>query len=386
MGQARSEFESAFREAVGATAARATGMGREALYVALRALGIGEGDRVGLPAYTCLAVVEPVLLAGAVPVFLDIDSYATIDPSALELLAPGALKAVVLQHTFGVPGRVLEIVEQSRRIGAAVVEDCAHVFGSSSDGVPLGRLGDAAVWSLGWSKPMPLGSGGVVTANSVELAGRIDAELERLANRRGKLSALSLGTRRRIHRASEMFGAGLGLKRLYGELTKRGFLRETFETRGPAYCPPGYVKLMDEPTARAGLRLLAEWPRIRERRRDGAEVIRARLAERRLPTWPVPCRADVTMLVYPVLAPNKPALLDEAHRRSLDVGGWYESPVHPAPRESWPALGYEPGSCPWGEELGRHVVHIPTDSPALDASLDFLIHRLTRSRPPRKRR
>ncbi len=71
MGSHRREFESALREALGVAGARAMGQGREALYVLLRALGVGEGDRVGITGYTCLSVVEPVLLTGAHPVYLD---------------------------------------------------------------------------------------------------------------------------------------------------------------------------------------------------------------------------------------------------------------------------------------------------------------------------
>ncbi len=377
MGSARSEFESAFRESLGVAGARALGQGREALYVLLKALGVGEGDRVGVTAYTCLSVVEPVLLTGAHPVYLDVDSYANIDPASLEELARGSLKVIILQHTWGVPGRLPELLDQCRRIGAAVVEDCAHAFGCAWDGTPLGRFGDAAIFSLGWAKPMSAGTGGLVTTNSKALLERVDAEVARVARERAAPTSLFFEAQRNIFKCAAVLGAGLKLKMLFLELARRGILAETFEMRGPSHYPPRYVTLMDERTARAGMWLLADWPRVQSRRREGMEFIRRRLAERKLPPWPVPCSADVTMLVYPMLAAKKHALVTEAHRRGLDVHGWYENPVHPLPEEAWLSVGYEPGSCPWGEKLGRHVVHVPPDSPSLEASVDFLVSRLT---------
>ena len=372
----RQEFESAFRETLGVSGVRAVGMGRQALYVLLRALGVGPGDRVGVTGYTCLSVVEPVLLLGAHPVYLDVDSYANIDPDSLAAFAPGSLKAVILQYTWGVPGRLPELLEQCRRIGAAVVEDCAHAFGCSWDATPLGRFGDGAIFSLGWAKPMTAGAGGMVAANSPELLDRVDAELERTATAPGIAGSLFFEAQRKMFRGASAVGAGVKLKMLFLELAKRGIMAETFEMRGPEFLPSRYVKRMDERTARAGLRLLAEWPRVRDRRREGMEFIRRTLAGRKLPPWPVPCTAEATMLVYPMLAARKYELIAEAHRRGLDIHGWYESPVHPMPREGWHAVGYEAGSCPWGEEIGRHVVHVPPDSPALERSVEFLVTRL----------
>ena len=385
MDSCRGEFESAFRESVGVAAARAVGRGREALYVLLKALGVGDGDRVGVIGYTCLSVVEPVLLTGAAPVYLDIDSYANIDPASLEELAPGSLKVVILQYTWGVPGRLCELLEQCRRIGAAVVEDCAHAYGSSWDGTPLGRFGDGAIFSLGWAKPMSAGAGGLVTVNSRTLLDRVDAGLERAAVSPDVVSSLAFEAQRKVFHGAAALGAGLRLKMVFLELARRGILSETFEMRGPKHRPPRYVKRMDERTARAGLALLAGWPRVRDRRREGAELIRKRLAEASLPPWPIPCMADVTMLVYPMLAANKSPLIAEAHRRGLDVHGWYENPVHPMGEPGWRSVGYEPGSCPWGEKLGRHVVHVPPDSPALARSVEYLVARLSRANPRPRR-
>src|SRR5213594_1459050 len=96
------QFEAAFADYQEAAAARAFWMGRIGLYAVLKALGVGQDDRVGICSYTCVGVVEAVTRLRARPVFLDVDRHMNISTAALEQQAQ-PLKALVLQHTFGVP-------------------------------------------------------------------------------------------------------------------------------------------------------------------------------------------------------------------------------------------------------------------------------------------
>jgi len=157
--------------------------GRVALYVLLKCLGVGDGDGVLVPGYTCAMVPGAVRFAGAKPIYADIDSTtynATLDTlqQALTRSTGVTVKALVLQHTYGIPANVVRITDWARRRGIAVIEDCAHALGSryrDVDGTwrEVGTGGDAAIFSSQWSKPVSTGLGGWMTTSDLELARRV---------------------------------------------------------------------------------------------------------------------------------------------------------------------------------------------------------------------
>src|SRR6266478_6969649 len=131
--------------------------GRVALYAILKALGIARGDRVVVPGYTCFAVPSAVCFAGAETVFADIEpptfnvSLETIT-SALRAAGGASAKAIIIQHTYGIPAETARIVSWARERGIATIEDCAHVWGSryrdaSDKWLPVGALADASFFS-----------------------------------------------------------------------------------------------------------------------------------------------------------------------------------------------------------------------------------------------
>jgi dTDP-4-amino-4,6-dideoxygalactose transaminase len=143
--------------------------GRVAFYHILKALGVGQGDEVILPAFTCVVVPSAIVYLGATPVYVDIDA-ATFNMNAAQLaskISPRT-KIVVAQHTFGLPAPMDEIRAAVAASGRAneikIVEDAAHAFGSTYAGQPVGTLGDAAFFSTQWSKPFTTGLGGIAVS------------------------------------------------------------------------------------------------------------------------------------------------------------------------------------------------------------------------------
>jgi len=380
MDSCRREYEERFRELVGAGGARAFGRGRHALLVLLKALGVEKGDRVGVCGYTCLSVAEPVMLCGATPVYLDVDEQTCIDPGAIEAQPSGSLKAVILQHTFGVPGRLRELLDACRRIGARVVEDCAHALGSSWNGVPLGKFGDGAIYSFGWGKSYTTGQGGMLTVNSRQLLENVDAEIAGWALAESPWSELLLDCQRRVYWRSLGAGCEVAWKTFYLELCKRGMIHESFELGGSRFLRRGYARVAGERTSRAGLDQLRGWNRLKQVRRENTQWIRERLSGAGLPLWPVPAEADAILLGYPLWAPDKRNVLAAARRKRLDIDGWYESPVHPLAEGDLWAAGYTAGSCPRAEQMARHLIHVPTASSSVRKSLDAAIRLITAAR------
>src|ERR1022692_1606882 len=143
--------------------------GRIAMCAILKALGIGRGDEVIIQAFTCVAVPCPVLATGAEPVFADIDaSTFNLDPSSVEERITARTRAIVVQHTFGIPADMDSILRIARSRGIYVIEDCCHTLASSYRGARVGTLGDAAFSAYRWGKPLVLGIGGTAIIHAEE--------------------------------------------------------------------------------------------------------------------------------------------------------------------------------------------------------------------------
>jgi dTDP-4-amino-4,6-dideoxygalactose transaminase len=112
------------------------------LFILLKALDVNPGDKVGVCAFTCLAVVEAVKVCGAIPVYLDIDEHLCIDPQEILIQDAGSLKVVILQHTFGNPGRFEQLLAACNKIGAKIIEDCAHSLDCRWNNQKLGKWGE----------------------------------------------------------------------------------------------------------------------------------------------------------------------------------------------------------------------------------------------------
>lgn len=144
------------------------------LMLTMQALGIGEGDEVLAPAHTAFPTIEAIYLAGATPVFLDIDDSATLDPAWLEPRVTARTKAIVPVHLYGHPCDMDVVGSVARRHGLAVIEDCAQAHGSEFRGKRVGTFGNAGVLSFYPSKNLTvLGDGGAVLVDDGVLAQRL---------------------------------------------------------------------------------------------------------------------------------------------------------------------------------------------------------------------
>ncbi|MDW8043779.1 MAG: DegT/DnrJ/EryC1/StrS family aminotransferase [Nitrososphaerota archaeon] len=146
--------------------------GTVALKVALRAAGVGRGDRVVTSPYTFVATVSVIAELGAVPVLVDlIDGGLHMDPAeAADVAERVGAKAVIPVHIAGMPNPMDELQRLSGDAGVAVVEDAAQAHGSEWRGRRTGSLGTMGCFSFQSSKVMTAGEGGCITTDSDELA------------------------------------------------------------------------------------------------------------------------------------------------------------------------------------------------------------------------
>ncbi len=135
---------------------------RVAIALALQRLGVGPGDRVLVPAYHCLSMVEPIVFCGAEPCFFALTPALGVPLDALAARDLSGVRALLVTHYFGFPQAMEAICAFARSRGIAVVEDCAHAVFGHADGRPIGSWGDYAAVSL--MKFFPVYDGGCLAS------------------------------------------------------------------------------------------------------------------------------------------------------------------------------------------------------------------------------
>jgi 8-amino-3,8-dideoxy-alpha-D-manno-octulosonate transaminase len=159
------EFERLFSNKIGTKYTLGVTSGTAALVIALKASGIGPGDKVIVPACTFVATPGAVICAGAVPVFADIDESYSIDPAEIGRLADVFTKAVIPVPFHGNPCKMDKIMAEAMKYKLMVIEDVAQSCGSSYHGRFSGSFGNIGCFSLQLNKIITTGDGGAVTTD-----------------------------------------------------------------------------------------------------------------------------------------------------------------------------------------------------------------------------
>jgi|JI9StandDraft_2_1071091.scaffolds.fasta_scaffold01006_6 dTDP-4-amino-4,6-dideoxygalactose transaminase len=166
------KFETRFADMIGAKRALAVNNGTAALSTALAAAGIGPGDEVLVPAYTWMATPAAPVLAGAVPVLVDIDESLTIDPADIERKITPYTKAIIPVHMVNAPANMDAIMAIARRRGLLVIEDACQAVGVQYGDRYCGSIGHMGAFSFNRYKNMSIGEGGAVCTSEPRLYDR----------------------------------------------------------------------------------------------------------------------------------------------------------------------------------------------------------------------
>lgn len=172
LGRYTREFETEFARVCKVSHAVALNSGTSAIEIALRALGVKEGDEIIVPTNTFTATIAAAHFAGAKPVLVDIEGPSLcLDLANLKKSLSSRTRGVIVVHIGGVicPD-ISELAEFCQAKGLVLVEDAAHAQGSLSEGQPAGSFGNAGCFSFYPTKVMTTGEGGMITTNSEDLA------------------------------------------------------------------------------------------------------------------------------------------------------------------------------------------------------------------------
>lgn len=351
--------------------------GRVGLYAMLKALGVGEGDDVAFQAFTCLAMPEAVMATGARCRYVDIEpDGVNVDPAALARRITPNTRAIVVQHTYGIPARMDEVLAVARQADLPLIGDCCHTLLSTYAGRPVSEFGEGSFFSHEWGKPVIIGIGGSVRVNDERLLAELRRAYEGFVeppasvSRKVRMQYLAF---RMFYRPSVYWT----IKRLFHWTSRLGLGRGNFnpiadgEQRSEEFSwrmSSHHRKLLGRKLQLAE----AEGRHAREIAAIYDEGIRAAGAVR-----PVrPAQAECTLARYPLLVDNKDEMLARAQEAKVEVSGWYATPVHPVEREQWPLIHYEATSCPNAERNAGRIVSLPlgpkVDAKAARRIIDFL--------------
>ena len=276
------EFELELSRRLGVEHCLLCSSGTAALCTALAAAEIGAGDEVVVPPFTFVATLEAVILAGAVPVFADIDATLGLDPAAVERAIGPRTRAVLVVHMCGSMARIDRLVEVCDRRGVMLIEDTAQALGATFRGRALGTFGRIGCFSFDAVKTVTCGEGGGIATRERALWERADQYADHGHDHAGANRGLDghpiLGTNYRI---SELHAAvGLAqLRKLDAMIATQRRHKAALE-RVLASCPDVTLREIPDPEGDSATFLtffLADLDRAREAAR---ELERAGVGER----------------------------------------------------------------------------------------------------------
>jgi UDP-4-amino-4-deoxy-L-arabinose-oxoglutarate aminotransferase len=242
-GRHATAFEEEFAASIGARAAVAVASATGGMHVALRALGIGPGDEVVTPSLTWVSTVNLIVLAGATPVFADVDrDTLMVRPDAVARALTPRTRLIIPVHYAGAPADLEPLRRLAAERGVPLIEDAAHAAGTEYRGEPIGRRG-TAIFSFHPIKNITTGEGGMIVSDDDEFLARV--------------------RRLKFH--------GLGVDAFDRQQQGRSPQAEVVE--------PGYKYNLTDLAAVLGRRQLARLGEFNRKRAELAAAYRARLAE-----------------------------------------------------------------------------------------------------------
>lgn len=373
-------FGREFAQTVGGTYGIPFWKARVALYAVLKALGIGKGDEVIVPGYTCVMDVNPIMYVGARPRYADIDPETfNASPESVRSLVNENTKMILCQHTYGIPADVDKLHRIAADCGAWLIEDCCLSLGSRVNGRPVGTFGDGAYWSFQWNKIFTTGLGGMVTTDRSDLAQALENISEEEAEYPGRVAASVLTAQRVAHRAIIWPRTVAVARVVFRKLSRMGLaVGSSDATEFCPQMPEGFLKKMSHGQARAGLSQLRKLSENLQHRRRIAQFYNRLLWEAGWETLRLAPGMDPVLVGYPVRVADKRKVLAEAPASLIELSSWFESPLHPEETPLEP-YGYQCGMCPHAEQACREVVLLPTHPRSTERDAErvvrFLIER-----------
>lgn len=363
-GDATEEIENEFKKYLGLKHAISFNSGRSAFFAILSSLSLPKDDEVLLQAFTCNAVANPILWAGLKPVYVDCGDGSTgspfnLDVDDLKKKITTKSKIVLVQHTFGCPAEMDEILEICRQNNLILIEDCAHSLGAEYKQRKVGLFGKVAFFSFSRDKVISSVYGGMVTTNDENLAKKIKEYQEKI----GYPSHLWI-FQQLLHPVlmnwlilptySFLGKYLLVLFQWFHILSKAVHWKEKRGLR-PNYFP----KRLPNALAILALNQFKKLERFNQHRQEIAEFYSRELSNTKYQILDTKYKEGNIFLRFSVKCPNAHQIIKQAWSKNLLIGDWYTNPIAPDDTKL-DKMKYEKGSCPQAEKLAETTFNLPT--------------------------
>jgi dTDP-4-amino-4,6-dideoxygalactose transaminase len=326
-GPVVTKFEEAYAKFVKAKYAIAVNSGTAALHLALLGAGVKLGDEVILPSFTFVATAEIVVMAGAKPMFVDIDADTyDISPKKIERAVTKKTRAIIPVDLYGLPADMQPIREIADKHSLSIIEDSCQAHGATYRGKSVGALANAACWSFYASKNMTTGEGGMVTTDSDELT------------------------------------ENMRVIRSHGE--KEKYVSSML----------GHNYRMPEIQAAIGVEQLKKLPGFLARRRRNAKrltSILGKTSKLQLPREPQGCHHSwylYTVRIKGASAEKRDKIAGKLRENGVGTGVYYVNPIHLMPYY----LRFGKHSLPETEKASKQVLSLPVHPGVTPKQVDFI--------------
>lgn len=335
--------------------------GREAMYFALKELGVTQGDEVILQAFTCVAVPTPILWLKAKPVYVDINADDfNINMESLKQKITPKTKVIIVQHTFGNMANIKQIKEVIGDRNIYIIEDCAHLFSTNLKDSDVNKYSDISFFSFAQDKAISSVQGGLLVINNPAIKSEMlnaymhVAEQSSIQARYNARYIKLWGLIKKYYFTSLLpfyKKATIG-KVLIIIFRKLGLIRQ--QASNTVEQIPVMNKISDI-QSHLLLNQLSKCNEMNIQRRRIAQIYATQLREEFKGQ-----DIESTLIRYPVILDNPEEVLHILSNNGYICGRWYNSAVFPL-HTNLEEVGYQQGECPMAELLAQKIINLPTN-------------------------
>ncbi len=330
--------------------------GRSALYVILKALGIGCADEVLVQAFTCVSVPNSILWLGATPKYIDIDDSYNMDPEGLGKKITKKTKAIVIQHTFGIPADIEKIKKIADKHKLFLIEDCAHSLGAELNNRKVGTFGDVSFFSFGRDKIISSVFGGMILANKKSIYEKVKLELKNVEEPSRYWTFQQLLHPIALFLILPFYNLGLGKVLLISLQKVKLLTKAIYDEEKVGGQPAAFPKKMSPALAVLAAHQLMKLNKYNNHRKLIYAYYKNNINLDAI-TFPK-VRGEPVWLRIPVSLSKSKLVFKKAKQKGVLLGDWYSHIVTPA--KDLKLLKYKTGSCPNAEKLARSTINLPT--------------------------
>ena len=360
-GSAIKQLESEFKKYLGVKYAFSFNSGRSAFYAILKSLELEDGNNVMLQAFTCNAVPNPILWAKLNPVYIDCGNDFNIDIESLKskIISLNS-KVLVVQHTFGLPVNMNEIMNIAKEHNITVIEDCAHALGADHNNQKLGTFGKAGFFSFSRDKVISSVYGGLAVTNDDQLAKKIEQLQKDFGQPRLLWIKQQLLHPILLHYVILPLYSFLDLGKIFLVFSQWTHLLSKAvswkEKRGlkPDYFP----KALPNALAVLALHQFRKLDKLYDHRKKLAKFYYKELQNTsfELPNM----QENQSFLRFAVKHKKAHEIIYESwHRENILLGDWYTTPIAPDDTRV-EEMKYRIGECKNAEKLSKQTLNLPT--------------------------